>query len=74
MSLNKVTILKIGFNNSYRNWREDTTLLYSKSLKPDLKNKIKSKPGRSQELPLTGKEISKSLFKKYNINTLLVKE
>lgn len=66
-------VLFIGSNRCIRQWSQETVLLYSKTLPKEKIDLILKSNFKFYALDKTGLEISKKFYKKYNINTLLIK-
>lgn len=72
--INNEDIITIGYNSSIKKWNQKNLLIYSSSIDSTRKEKIKESSFPSKQVPFSGLIMSKKLFKRYNINTLLVKD
>ena len=72
----ELKIIKIGYNGSVRNWTKENCLHFAKTLPTFLKREIQKRAREeglsAVQLPLSSLQISKKLFKNYNISTVLL--
>ena len=74
MKFQSSKIERIGFNSSIRNWTNLNILYYARTIPLNLKTRIEEDPRESKPLDLTSKEVSESVFKNFNISTILIRK